>query len=135
MLEIDSGWPEKLTRFFPIAELGTRNWKLETANRNWKLEKKELGTRGSGLAEEPEPGTKPFEATGLNSIIIKEIRQKWEKRSHSSYPSCYQSLTAISWPIFENLGPVKGSSLLPIWGGGQQTQTDPTQLKLSLSMV
>ncbi len=27
---------------------------------------------------------------------------------------------------FEKLRPVKGSSILPIWDGGQQSQTEPT---------
>ncbi len=58
--------------FFQIAELG--NSKME--NRNSKLEIRKSGaeTRGGrALAMGAFRETKPYEATGLNAIIVKEI--------------------------------------------------------------
>jgi hypothetical protein len=46
MLEIDAGWPEKLTRFFP-ARLPNWEWKLEIGNSNF--EKSKLGPRRTDL--------------------------------------------------------------------------------------
>lgn len=72
ILKMAGGWWEEFVRFFfPIAELGElRKWRIE----NSKVEIRKSGAarrRGFSLGRFQE--MEPYEATGLNAIIVKEI--------------------------------------------------------------
>jgi hypothetical protein len=122
----------------PIAELGTRKWKLKNRNSpRVRAEEPALGefqvsrVFSFGNFEE----TKPPEANGLKTIVVKEIFRNMRNEATAAVVLCHQSLTAILGPVFEKMIMIDGFYIADWGGGGQQSQANPTELRHLLSVV